>query len=89
MDNEIKYSLRDNAIDSLDEALERYQNGIDGNTKAYKYAVLSLSHFIELSFKYFISKINPILIYKKPFAEKLDSLVVFKLHNSLHQRNFL
>ncbi len=63
---------RDNAIDSFDEALERYQNVIDGNPKAYKYAVLSLSHFIELSFKYFISKINPILIYKNPFAEKLD-----------------
>jgi len=64
--------LLENAIDSLDESLKKFQEGENGNEKAYKFAVLHMSHFIELIFKHHIAQQHPLLIYKNPFASKLD-----------------
>lgn len=64
--------LLDNAIDSLSEALSKYNEGEQGDEKAYKFAILHLSHFIELIFKHYISEQHKLLIYKNPFADKLD-----------------
>ncbi|ALM54062.1 hypothetical protein [Halomonas huangheensis] len=64
--------LLENAIDSLSEALSKYNEGEQGNEKSYKFAILHLSHFIELIFKHYISEQHSLLIYKNPFAEKLD-----------------
>ncbi|MBZ9559083.1 MULTISPECIES: hypothetical protein [unclassified Modicisalibacter] len=67
-----KLDLLDNAIDSLREALAKYEEGENGDQKAYKFAILHLSHFIELVFKHYIAEQHEFLIYKSPFADKLD-----------------
>lgn len=64
--------LLENAIDSLSEALSKFEEGEDGDHKAYKFAVLRMAHFIELIFKYHIASKYSLLIYKDPFSQKLD-----------------
>ncbi len=76
--------LLENAIDSLDEALRKYHEGEDGNAKAYKFAVLHMSHFIELIFKHHISKQHPLLVYKNPFAPKLDRAKTITFWDSIN-----
>lgn len=64
--------LLENALDSLVEALHKYEQGESGDNKAYKFAVLHMSHFMELIFKHYVAQKHPLLIYKEPFAQKLD-----------------
>ena len=47
--------LLENALDSLGEALSKFEEGDDGDPKAYKFAVLHMAHFIELIFKHHIT----------------------------------
>ncbi|MBH1462837.1 hypothetical protein N7676_08375 [Stenotrophomonas sp. GD03993] len=65
--------LLGNAIDSLVEALEKFEQGDNGNPKAYKFAVLHMAHFVELIFKHHITQKHPLLIYARPFDEKLNT----------------
>ena len=67
-----KLELLDNAFDSLAEALAKFQEGDAGEPRAYKFAVLHMSNFIELVFKYHITQKHPLLIYKEPFSKKLN-----------------
>lgn len=67
----VELDLLENAIDSLNEALAKYQDGKDGNQKAYKFCVQHLSHFLELILKYYVTQSHPLLIYKNPFAKKV------------------
>lgn len=64
--------LLDNAIDSLNEALAKYQQAKAGDVKAYKFCVLHLSHFLELVLKHYVTLAHPLLIYKNPFAKSFD-----------------
>lgn len=64
--------LLENAIDSLAEALAKFEEGDDGEPKAYKFAVLHMAHFVELVFKHHIASKHPLLIYKEPFSAKVD-----------------
>lgn len=64
--------LLENATDSLNEALLKYEEGEAGEDKAYKFCILHFSHFLELIFKYYVYKAHPLLIYKNPFAKNLD-----------------
>lgn len=66
-----KLDLLENAMDSLEEALKKFQEGDDGEPKAYKFCVLHMAHFIELIFKHHITEKHPLLIYSNPFAENL------------------
>jgi len=64
--------LLENALDSLGEALSKFEDGDDGDEKSYKFAVLHMAHFIELVFKHHISSTHHLLIFKNPFAKKLN-----------------
>lgn len=64
--------LLENATDSLNEALLKYEEGEAGEDKAYKFCILHFSHFLELLFKYYVYKAHPLLIYKNPFAKNLN-----------------
>lgn len=64
--------LLENAIDSLSEALSKFEEGDAGEPKAYKFAVLHMAHFVELVFKHHIASKHPLLIYKDPFSAKVD-----------------
>lgn len=67
-----KLDLLGNAMDSLEEALKKFQEGDEGDQKAYKFCVLHMAHFIELIFKHHITEKHPLLIYANPFAAKID-----------------
>jgi hypothetical protein len=59
-----------NMLDSLNESISYYKKAIDDESK-YKFCIILLSHFMELSLKYLVEKQNPILVYEKPYSEKL------------------
>ena len=67
-----KLDLRENAVDSFNEALNKYREGLAGNSAAFKFAILHLAHSLELLFKYYVSKSHPLLIYKNPFSKNLS-----------------
>ncbi|ALV07315.1 hypothetical protein [Roseateles depolymerans] len=69
-----KLDLLENAMDSLQEALKKFEEGDGGDQKAYKFCVLHMAHFIELIFKHHITQKHPLLIYPNPFAAKIDPL---------------
>lgn len=68
-----KLDLLENAMDSLEEALKKFEEGDAGDQKAYKFCVLHMAHFIELIFKHHITEKHPLLIYANPFAPKIDA----------------
>jgi len=63
--------LLENALDSLAEALTKFEQGDNGDPKAYKFCVLHMAHFIELIFKHYITEKHPLLIYMNPFESNL------------------
>jgi hypothetical protein len=67
-----KLDLLANAMDSLEEALKKFEEGDGGDLKAYKFCVLHMAQFIELIFKHHITEKHPLLIYTNPFAPKID-----------------
>lgn len=68
---EHELDLLENAVDSLNEALRKYQEGTKGDLRAYKFAILHFAHFVELLFKYYVTQSHPLLIYKDPFSKNL------------------
>ena len=79
-----KLDLLENALDSLEEALKKYEEGEDGQPKAYKFAVLHMAHFFELIFKYHVSRIHPLLIYRDPFSAKPDKSKTIGLWDAIN-----
>lgn len=63
----LRLGLIDNACDSLNEALRKYQQGADGKVVAHKYVVVHLAHFAELILKGFVNSINEYLVYESCF----------------------
>ncbi|MCU7828249.1 MAG: hypothetical protein KZQ85_04215 [Candidatus Thiodiazotropha sp. (ex Myrtea sp. 'scaly one' KF741663)] len=72
MTTEHELDLLENAVDSLNEALRKYKEGLNGDLRAYKFAIIHYAHFIELLFKYYVSESHPLLIYKNPFSKKIQ-----------------
>ncbi len=70
--SDMKLNLLENATDSLSEALCKYQEGKEGNQKAYKFCVQHLAHFLELILKYYVTQSHPLLVYKNPFAKNIN-----------------
>ncbi|HEV2613401.1 MAG TPA: hypothetical protein VGV92_01695 [Gammaproteobacteria bacterium] len=79
-----KLNLRENAVDSLEEGLVKYENGRNGDDREFKFCILNISHFIELSFKLFITNINPILIYKNPYSENLNKEITITMWEAVN-----
>ena len=66
-----RLDMLQNACDSLDEALTKYQAGREGDVRELKFAVLHISHFLELIFKHYVSSRHPLLLYKNPFSKNI------------------
>lgn len=60
-------NILENAIDSLNEALSKYNEGQGGNIKSHKFSILHFCHFMELILKHYISSVNDNLIYSPVF----------------------
>lgn len=83
----LELDLLENAMDSLNEALKKYQQGKDGDPKAFKFCIQHISHFFELILKYYVTQSHPLLIYKNPFAKVINSdSQTINLHDAI---NFL
>jgi hypothetical protein len=67
----VKFTLdiKSNAIDSFNEALAKYEEGVNGDIKSFKFAISHLSHSVELVLKMYLQKINEKLIYTKCYKE--------------------
>ena len=75
--------LRGNALDSLNEGLRKYVAGLDGEVRAYKFAVLHFSHFMELLLKAAVAKEHPLLVLKKPSATDPERSLTVSLHEAM------
>ncbi|CNE95609.1 alpha-helical pore-forming toxin family protein [Yersinia enterocolitica] len=62
-----KMDILNNAIDSLNESLDKYDQGQAGNIRQHKFALLHFCHFMELALKYYLTTKNENLIYKKVY----------------------
>ena len=68
----IELDLLENALDSFNEALRQYERAEEGEHKAFKFCIQSLSHFFELLLKFYVTKSHALLIYKNPFAKSIE-----------------
>ncbi len=89
----LNLSLVDNAIDSFNEALQKYELGTKHNSKPYKFAVLHMAHFLELVLKYAVWKINHNLIYTVAFKDmekqaKLKNITLYEISEEMKKVNY-
>ncbi len=69
--SQYELDLLQNAADSLEESLRRYESSASGDDAAIKHAVLYLGHFIELYLKHCVSKQHELLLFKNPSSDKV------------------
>lgn len=79
-------NLFENAIDSLNEALRQYSQASYKKPRTYKFSILLFAQSIELLFKYYVYKKNPLLIYKIPSNKNLKSKneSTINVHDAIH-----
>ncbi|TVL57309.1 hypothetical protein AYJ00_14290 [Shewanella algae] len=53
-----KFDIKENAIDSFNEALSKYEEGEAGALKAFKFSITHLSHCIELVLKMYLQSLD-------------------------------
>jgi regulator of protease activity HflC (stomatin/prohibitin superfamily) len=63
--------LLGNAVDSLNEGLHRFAAAREGDVRSYKFAVLHVSHFLELLFKHAVALQHPLLVYERPASKNV------------------
>ncbi|MFM5065885.1 hypothetical protein ACEUA9_12030 [Aeromonas caviae] len=81
----IKLDIKSNAIDSFNEALAKLETAQEGDQKAYKFAILHLSHAIELVLKMYLQSLDESLVFSKCYnkvkqraaEKKIDLLAAY------------
>ena len=58
---------------ALSEGLKCWENAENGNVNQYRFAILHFIRSIELILKYLVWTLHPLLIYKKPYEQKIDA----------------
>jgi hypothetical protein len=71
--SQYELDLLQNAGDSLEESLKRYESYLSGDDVAIKHAILYLGHFIELYLKHCVYKQHELLIFKNPSSDKVHT----------------
>lgn len=61
--------VKDNALDSFNESLSKFELGENGNVKEFKYAILNMCHFIELVLKLYVISIDENLVFSRCYKE--------------------
>lgn len=64
---EYHLGIKENALDSFNEALVKFEQGENGELRHYKFAILHLSHFLELVLKLYIVSVDTNLVFSKCF----------------------
>lgn len=90
---EYELDIKANALDSFNEALEKFEQGESGNAKSYKFAILHTSHFLELILKIYIISVNEYLVFSKCYRHiakraKDDKVNILEAFNRITQEKF-
>jgi hypothetical protein len=88
-----KFDIKENAIDSFNEALSKYEEGESGDLKAFKFSITHLSHCIELVLKMYLQTLNESLVFSKCYKEinkraKADGVNLLDAYNALKSDSF-
>ena len=91
MDYEL--DIQANALDSFNEALEKFEKGENGDAKSYKFAILHTSHFLELILKMYIMSVDENLVFSKCYrhvekVSKKDQVSLLEAFENLSQAGF-
>jgi len=62
---EYRLDIKENALDSFNEALAKFEQGESGELRHYKFAILHLSHFLELVLKLYVASVDKNLVFSK------------------------
>lgn len=62
---EYQLSIKENALDSFNEALAKFEQGESGKIRNYKFAILHLCHFLELVLKLYVTSVDKNLVFSK------------------------
>lgn len=65
----LKLNIKDNAIDSLNESLAKYEQALNGDLKALKFSITHLAHCVELTLKVYLQTLDKNLVFKNCFRE--------------------
>jgi hypothetical protein len=88
-----KFDIKENAIDSFNEALSKYEEGEAGVLKAFKFSITHLSHCIELVLKMYLQSLDESLIFSKCYKEvakraKADGVSLLEAFNVLESEGY-
>lgn len=61
--------VKDNALDSFNESLSKFELGEHGDVKEFKFAILNMCHFIELVLKLYVMSIDESLVFSLCYRE--------------------
>lgn len=91
MDYEL--DIKENALDSFNEALEKFEQGESGNAKSYKFAILHASHFLELILKIYIISVDENLVFSKCYRyvakkAKEEKTSILEAFEKITEENF-
>lgn len=64
-----EFDIKENAIESFNEALSKYEEGEAGDLKAFKFSITHLSHCIELVLKMYLQSLDESLVFSKCYKE--------------------
>lgn len=86
-------NIKENALDSLKEALIKFKEGESGNLRSFKFSIQNMAHFVELILKQYVISIDSNLIYEKCFRavskkSKQDSMTLHNAYESLSNEGF-
>lgn len=88
-----KFDIKANAIDSFNEALAKYEQGLGGDLKAFKFSITHLAHSIELVLKMYLQTLDDNLVFSKCYKEvlkrsKADETDLLLAFNALENEGF-
>ncbi|TMS79709.1 hypothetical protein [Pseudoalteromonas sp. S554] len=88
-----KFDIKANAIDSFNEALAKYEQGLGGDLKAFKFSITHLAHSIELVLKMYMQTLDDNLVFSKCYKEvlkrsKADETDLLSAFNALENEGF-
>jgi hypothetical protein len=84
-----KVEIKENALDSFNEALAKYEQGEQGKPRAYKFAILHMAHFLELVLKMYVQSLDENLIFLPCFRGLEKKAKEFQKENLLEVFNEL
>lgn len=90
---EYQLDIKENALDSFNEALAKFEQGENGELRHYKFAILHLYHFLELVLKFYVASVDKNLVFSKCYKHvekraKNESITLLQAYQLLCKEGF-